>query len=174
MGPDHSGDFRLLDGIPGARLVGLARDQYLFNGRPSGEDGSLELRLDDGRVVLLYLAGDGESVRAAASPLKLTPSFKLEGGATCDWQLVDLGRAPGFGQLIGRAIVGVDAIIDAWPPPVSAQVVSGWRVRFAGGDFIAYVNWGDDAKMLLNELPAHTDASYRTRIEAVGECLKRA
>ena len=80
-----------------------------------------------------------------------------------------LGRDGGFGRLVGRAVVRVEAVIDAWPEPVGVEVVRGWVVRFAGGDFLAYLNAGDDSRLLLNQLPLHPDPAIRTWIEVVGE-----
>jgi hypothetical protein len=42
-------------------------------------------------------------------------------------------------------------------------------VRFAGGDFLTYLNVGDESRLLLNQLPLHPDPAIRTRIEVVGE-----
>lgn len=162
-------DFDVLRGLVGVTLQGLARDQHLFNGCPSSEHhGSLEMRLD-GRTVLLFLDNDGESVRAAAAALKITPPFALDSGSACAWERVDLGRDPEFGRLVGQAVVRVEAVIDSWKEPAGVEVVSGWVVRFAGGDFFAYLNIGDDSQVLLNQLPLHSDPAIRTRLEVIGE-----
>ena len=162
-------DYAILRRVVGATLRGLARDQYLFNGVPSRDcDGSLEMRFD-GLAVVLFLGRDGESVRAAAGELEIAPAFALDTGDTCAWERVDLGRDGGFGRLVGRAVVRVEAVIDAWPEPVGVEVVRGWVVRFAGGDFLAYLNAGDDSRLLLNQLPLHPDPAIRTWIEVVGE-----
>ena len=162
-------DYAVLRGMVGAALRGLIRDQYLFNGSPSGEDdGSLEMRFD-GRSILLSLAHDGQSVRAAAGDLEVTPPFALDSGAACAWERVDLGRSPELGRLINQVVVRVEAVIEDWAEPVGIEVVSGWIVRFAGGDFLAYLNVGDESRVLLNQLPLHPDPAFRTRIEVVGE-----
>jgi hypothetical protein len=162
-------DYAVLCGVVGATLRGLARDQYLFNGRPSQDcDGTLEMRFD-GRTVLLFLARDGESVRAAAGELEITPAFTLDSGDACAWERVDLGLDGEFRRLVGRAVSRVEAVIDAWPEPVGVEVVRGWVVRFAGGDFLAYLNVGDDSRLLLNQLPLHPDPAIRTWVEVVGE-----
>jgi hypothetical protein len=162
-------DYAVLRGVVGATLRGLARDQYLFNGRPSRDcDGALEMRFD-GRAVLLFLARDGESVRAAAGELEIAPAFVLDSGDACAWERVDLGLDSEFGRLIGRAILRVEAVIDAWPEPVGMEVVRGWVVQFVGDDFLAYLNVGDDSRLLLNHLPLHPDPAIRTWVEVVGE-----
>ncbi len=162
-------DYAVLRGVVGASLRGLARDQYLFNGRPSKDcDGSLEMRFD-GRAVLLFLARDGESVRAAVGELEIAPPFALDSGDTCAWERVDLGLDCEFGRLVSRTVVRVEAVIDAWAEPVGVEVVRGWVVRFAGGDFLAYLNFGDDSRLQLNQLLFHPDPAIRTWVEVIGE-----
>ena len=162
-------DYAVLRGVVWATLRGLARDQYHFNGRPSHEsDGTLEMRFD-GQTVVLYLAGDGDSVRAATGDLKITLAFTLESGDSCVWDRLDLSTDGEFGPLIGRTVSRVEAVIDSWPGRGGGEVVNGWVVHFAGGDFLAYLNVGDDSRLLVNQLPLNSDPAVRTWVEVVGE-----
>lgn len=159
-------DFPVLRSVVGCSLRGLARDQYLFNGSPDTTgDGSLELRLDS-RTILLYLASDGESVRADATESKIIPAFTLDGNL-CAWERVELEQDPVFGNLIGRTVSKIEAIIEVWTHGM--EVVTGWVVRFDGGDFLAYLNAGDEARLLLNHIPPHDNPDAHRRIDVLGE-----
>jgi len=159
-------DFAALRSIVGARLLGLSRDQYLFNGQPSSErdDGNLEMRFDGGRVVTLSLASDGDSVRAVPGALEIKQPFKLDSAAMCAWERVDLEQSPDFGNFIGRPVAVVEAIIDTWINLPGVEVVSGWVIRFAGDDFVTYQNVGDASRILLNELMTCQEPAIHSRI----------
>ena len=160
-------DYAVLRGVVGSTLRGLARDQDMSNGCPNREcDGSLELRFD-GRTILLFLASDGDSVRAADAELEIWPPFTLDSGGTSARERVDLGLDPEFGRLGGRAVVRVEAVIDTWPKPIDVEVIRGWVLRSAGGDFVAYFNSGDDSRVLFNQLLPHPDTTVRTWLEVV-------
>ncbi len=171
-GPTES-DFGVLHAVVGATLRGLAHERYLFNGLPGTEDGgSLELTFDRGVVILLYLAVDGESVRAARGGLVIGEPFTSDGGDTCALERIDLGRAEGFARLLGQRVIRVEAIVDTWAHPAGVEAMSGWVLRFAGGESLAYLNLGDSSRLLLNEPPPpHADPAVRSRLVGISSKL---
>lgn len=170
-GPTES-DFGVLHAVVGATLRGLARDQYFFNGVPIVEDvGSLELTFDAGVAILLYVV-DAESVRAARGALVIGEPFTLDGGDTCAWERVDLGREEGFARLIGQRVVRIEAVLDTWAHPPGVEAMCGWVLRFSGGESLAYLNFGDESRLLLNEPPPpHPDPAVRRRLVGVSSKL---
>ncbi|MCA9918887.1 MAG: hypothetical protein KC445_13090 [Anaerolineales bacterium] len=150
----YAPDFEVLRAAIGRTVAELARDQYYFNNEPSGTDnGSLEVRLDDGNVITLRLAGDGQSVRADAQPLKITPPFSLSENAHCSWRRVELTALSDFASLRGQKLNAIEAIIEIWKDQNSSGYINGWVLHFEAGDFVCYFNYGDEARILLNELP---------------------
>jgi hypothetical protein len=157
----HSADLNTLRGVVGARIACLARSRYIFNGTPQeGDDGELELLLYDGRRVVLSLAADGESVKAEERPLRLPPSFTLEGGATCAWERVDLSAIEPFTRFVGMPVLAIEAIVDTWRA-IDHQSLAGWVVRSPVG-VLTYCNQGDDSRIGLDLPPPYEQAETAT------------
>ncbi|NMY72430.1 hypothetical protein HBO31_28760 [Pseudomonas sp. WS 5414] len=138
--------------LVGKRLSALMHDQYYFNGERSlGDVGSIEWHFGEQEVISMYLLSDGESVGADIYPISTLVSFEIEPGVTCAWKRENLLAALSASHLEGEKVLEVKGILDALNGQVSRLV--GFRIEFESGDFLIFLNQGDDAAMLVNTLP---------------------
>lgn len=136
----------------GKRLSDLLHDQYYFNDeKEPGDIGSLEWHFGDREVVSMYLLTDGERVGADLLPSDTPAAFEIDPNAACSWRRENLLAALSATHLANTLICAVDGILDSaighepW--------LAGFRVTFETGDFLIYLNQGDDAVVLINTLP---------------------
>lgn len=138
--------------LVGKRLRGLMHDQYYFNGEKSlGDVGSIEWRFGEQEMISMYLLSDGESVGADLFPINTPDSFEIEPNATCSWKREDLLTVLSAPYLEGQRICELEGILDSFNGQESRLV--GFRIEFESGDFLIFLNQGDDAVMLVNTLP---------------------
>lgn len=136
----------------GTRLNALLHDQYYFNGERSlGDVGSLEWRFDEQEFLSMYLLSDGESIGATSLPLDTPVSFEIEPNVTCSWKRENLLEGLSATHLENTTICEVEGILDTFNGQESRLV--GFRVTFETGDFLIFLNQGDDAAVLINALP---------------------
>lgn len=143
----------------------MARDLYFFDGATDTTDsGSLEIRFDDGSLVALSVALDGESVRACGDALEIPSSLDLEDGAHCSFERIDLLQDGPFSSLRGAMLSSVGALIERWRQAPHDEILLGWTLHFGTGDRITYLNNGDQSLLLLNQDPPDSTDS-ETRVE---------
>lgn len=152
----RDGSEAVVAGIVGKRVQALFRERFLFDGEPQEEDaGALELLFEDGTRVTLHTANDGQSVLASEGKLALPVSFVMtewKGQPRYEWEQVALTEQPGWAHLAESDLIAVEAMASVWAGR-GAEVRTGWRLHFSTGDFLLYLNAGDDAKLYLNALP---------------------
>ncbi|OLU30699.1 hypothetical protein BVH06_15540 [Pseudomonas sp. PA27(2017)] len=136
----------------GKQLRRLLHDQYYFNGERSREDiGSLEWHIGDRETISMYLLSDGESVGANLAPLNIPVSFELGHGAFCSWKREDLLVQVSATHLVSTRIHEVEGILNSFEG--QQPRLAGFRVTFETGDFLIFLNQGDDAAVFFNTLP---------------------
>lgn len=149
-------DLRSARSLVGKRLSTLLHHQYYFNGERSlGDIGSLEWHFGEQEVLSMYLLSDGESVGADSLPLDAPVSFELEPNVTCAWKRESLLESLSATHLESTKICEVEGILDTFKGQDSKLV--GFRVTFESGDFLIFLNQGDDAVALINSLPPPCD-----------------
>ncbi|UFH50235.1 hypothetical protein [Pseudomonas sp. KNUC1026] len=147
--------------LTGKRLNALLHDQYYFNDEKYLEDtGSLTWQFGEGEVLSMYILNDGERVGADLTPGKVPPSFEIEPNAICSWRREDLLADLSATHLEGTIICSVEGILDAFIN--SEPWLAGFRVTFETGDYLAYLNQGDNAAVMINALPP-AGAEIQTR-----------
>ncbi|MFL1503821.1 hypothetical protein ACI77J_21320 [Pseudomonas sp. O64] len=138
--------------LVGQRLRELSHDQYYFNDEKSVDDiGSLEWRCDDLAHVTMYLLSDGESVGADLSALEIAEAFELDDASSCSWRRENLFASLSVPSLVGKVITEVHGVIDVARDQTASLV--GFNITFETGDYLTYLNQGDDAAVLINEPP---------------------
>ncbi len=138
--------------LVGKRLSVLMHDQYYFNGEKSlGDVGSIEWRFGEQEMISMYLLSDGESVGTDLFPINTPDAFEIEPNAMCSWKRENLLVALSASYLEGEKICEVEGILDSLNGQASRLV--GFRVEFESGDFLIFLNQGDNAVMLVNTLP---------------------
>ncbi|SDQ00994.1 hypothetical protein [Ectopseudomonas guguanensis] len=151
----------------GKRLSGLLHDQYYFNGEKSRENvGDLEWHFGEQEVLSMYLLNDGKSVGADALPLKEPISFEIEPNVTCAWQRANLLEGLSATHLVNATICEVEGIIDTLKE--QQPRLTGFRITFETGDFLIFLNQGDNGAVLINKPPpayAEIETRFVTHIE---------
>jgi hypothetical protein len=136
----------------GRRLIALTHDQYYFNEEKClGDIGDIEWHIDDHPTIAMYLLSDGDSAGADLLPIKTPTSFDLKPDATCSWKRENLLAALSVSHLEGDTVCEVEGILDSLYGQDPRLV--GFRITFASGHFLVFLNQGDDAVMLVNALP---------------------
>ncbi|MDF3934659.1 hypothetical protein [Pseudomonas citronellolis] len=131
----------------------LLHDQYYFNGeRVPGDVGFLEWHFGADEILSMYLLSDGESVGADSLPLNAPVSFEIEPNATCSWRRESLLAGLSACHLEGAVVREVEGVLDTASGQESRLV--GFRVSFETGDFLIFLNNGDEAAVLMNTLPS--------------------
>ncbi|QAX85437.1 hypothetical protein C2E19_16940 [Pseudomonas sp. DTU12.3] len=155
---------RLLVGQP---LRALLHDQYSFNGEPYSQDvGSLLWQFGENQTLAMYLLSDGESVGADQAELQLPASFCVGEDGECSWRREDLLAELSSLTVAGKLITQVQGVIDQWPDQQSRLVA--FKITFETGDYLIYLNRGDDAVVLINEMPPEV-VGVETRLEVFTE-----
>lgn len=145
----------------GKPLKCLLHDQYYFNGERSREDiGSLEWHIGDRETISMYLLSDGESVGANLAPLDIPVSFDLGDGDFCSWKREDLLAQVSAAHLVGTRIREVEGILDFFED--QQPWLAGFKVTFETGDFLIFLNQGDEPAVFFNTLPPVSEG-LRTR-----------
>ncbi|MHC8391551.1 hypothetical protein ACYZTM_26760 [Pseudomonas sp. MDT2-39-1] len=136
----------------GQRLSVLLHDPYYFNDEKCPEDiGSLVWRFGEHQTVSMYLLADGESVGADQSDLPPPAPFELEAASTCSWRRENLLCGLSARSLEGKIIIEVEGVVDkGWDQ--ETRLVA-FKITFETGDYLIYLNQGDDAVVLINEPP---------------------
>lgn len=151
----------------GKRLCVLLHDQYYFNGEKClGDMGFLEWRFGEQEILSMYLLSDGESVGADSLPLDTPVSFEIEPNVTCSWKRENLLKDLSATHLESTTICEVEGILDTFNGQDSRLV--GFRVTFETGDFLIFLNQGDEAAVLINSLLptcAYIETRFVTSIE---------
>ncbi|RMR01358.1 hypothetical protein ALP94_03857 [Pseudomonas savastanoi pv. glycinea] len=113
----------------------------------------------------MYLLSNGESVGADLLPLEAPISFDLESGDTCSWLREDLLQDLEACHLVNTAVEDVIGMVDTWPNQKGHLV--GFKILFETGDFIIFLNQGDEEAVLLNELPPESDGITTTWVSHI-------
>lgn len=155
-------DLRNAQLLQGQRLAELLHDQYYFNEEKCLSDvGSLLWRCGEHQKVAMYLLSDGESVGADESDLEPSTPLTLDAASFCSWRRENLLRNRSALFLEGKIITAVQGVVDK---VAGGEVwLVGFQVAFETGDYLIYLNQGDDAVVLINEWPK--------RLEGVETCL---
>ncbi|MDU8361164.1 hypothetical protein [Pseudomonas syringae group sp. J309-1] len=150
----------------GRKVSGILHDQYYFNGEKCliGK-GSIEWQLGEHGYLSMYLLSNGESVGADLLPLEPPISFDLESGDTCSWLREDLLQDLEASHLVNIAVEDVIGMVDTWPNQKGHLV--GFKILFETGDFIIFLNQGDEEAVLLNELPPESDGITTTWVSRI-------
>ncbi|MGI4836292.1 MAG: hypothetical protein ACRYF9_01590 [Janthinobacterium lividum] len=136
----------------GKRLSKLLHDQYYFNDEKELRDiGALEWHFGEREVLSMYLLSDGERVGADLLPSDTPTAFEIEPNAACSWKRENLLAGLSATHLGNTKICAVEGILDSFSGHESW--LAGFRVTFETGDFLIYLNQGDDAVVLINALP---------------------
>lgn len=145
-------DLQNVRSLLGKRLSVLLHDQYYFNDEKNLEDiGSIEWGFGDQEVLSMYLLNDGERVGADLLPSLTPASFEIEPNATCSWKRENLLIGVSATHLENTKICEVEGILDSLN--TQEPWLAGFRVTFETGDFLIYLNQGDNAVVLINALP---------------------
>lgn len=148
--------------LVGQTLRALMHDQYYFNGEPNSQDvGSLLWQFGEDQTLAMYLLSDGESVGADQAELQLPASFRIEEDGECSWRRENLLAELSSLAVAGKLITQVQGVIDKWPDQHSRLVA--FKITFETGDYLIYLNRGDDAVVLINEMPPEV-AGVDTRV----------
>ncbi|MBD9517447.1 hypothetical protein [Pseudomonas sp. PDM22] len=143
-------DARLL---MGKRLSALWHDQYYFNGeKHPGDVGFLEWCFGEGEVLSMYLLSDGESVGADSLPLDTPVFFEIEPNASCAWKRENLLAGLSADHLEGAIVRDVEGVLDTATGQEPRLV--GFRVSFETGDYLVFLNNGDEAAVFINSQPS--------------------
>ncbi|UCP11382.1 hypothetical protein K5R88_07025 [Pseudomonas sp. MM213] len=146
----------------GQRLSVLLHDQYYFNDEKCPEDiGSLVWLCGEHQTVSMYLLADGESVGAELSDLPPPAPFELGADSACSWRRENLLSELSALSLEGKIITEVQGVVDKRLDE-EARLVA-FKITFETGDYLIYLNQGDDAVMLINE-PAESVTGIETRL----------
>ena len=138
--------------LVGQRLRELSHDQYYFSDEKNvGDIGSLEWRCDDLAHVTMYLLSDGESVGADLSALEIPEAFELDDASSCSWRRENLFASLSVPSLEGKVITEVHGVIDVASDQTASLVA--FKITFETGDYLIYLNQGDDGAVLINEPP---------------------
>jgi len=143
------GNARLLRG---KRLIALVHDQYYFNDEKClGDVGPLTWDVGINDRISMYLLSDGESLGADLEDWETPPSFDIDATSVCSWRRESLLASSGFPALAGITITEVQGLLDkGWDQQV--RLVA-FKVSFETGDYLIYLNQGDDGVLLINEQP---------------------
>ena len=160
---DYVSDFEVIRRCIGKRVVSLAHARYAYNGEPDTLNlGDVEFTFADGTVVLLTLEGDGDSVRAASSPLRVPEPLDVDGSGQAQWDRVELSKQPEYSFVLEAVLTDVNALIDEWVPQASEALI-GWEFRFDAGPPLTYYNAGDEGRLLIGETPPVYERVERRR-----------
>jgi len=136
----------------GQRLTVLLHDQYYFNDEKyPGDMGSLMWRFGENQAIAMYLLSDGESVGADLADLELPTPFELDAASACSWRRENLLVSLCTPFLEGKTITEVQGFLDKGRDHKTRLVA--FKITFETGDYLIYLNQGDDAVALINELP---------------------
>jgi hypothetical protein len=137
-----------LKSMPGRRLRAVARIFFECGGRIESGDGPLELYLDDGSVVLLDGAGDGESLRVRdatwADPFE--PPISAENRLYIEqhgkWSRVEQSSEPRFASLIGEVISSVTILENEFGREAGVKLsIGGTELWFVIAGDECHVHW---------------------------------
>ncbi|WP_237149605.1 hypothetical protein [Pseudomonas mediterranea] len=153
--------------LVGQRLTILLHDQYYFNGEKClGDIGSLSWRFGDNQAISMYLLSDGESVGADLENPEPPVAFELDASSTCSWRIENLLVGLCTPALEGKVITQVQGMLDkGWDQEVR---LAAFKVTFETGDYLIYLNQGDDAVMLVNEAPQSLAGIETTLVTSLG------
>ncbi|MED7670632.1 hypothetical protein GXB78_25840 [Pseudomonas moraviensis subsp. stanleyae] len=136
----------------GKRLGALLHDQYYFNGEKDlGDIGALDWHFGDGEILSMYLLNDGQSVGADSVPSDTPAPFEIEPNVTYSWKRENLLAGSSASHLENKRICSVEGILDS--STEHDPWLAGFRVKFETGDYLIYLNRGDNAVVLINTLP---------------------
>jgi hypothetical protein len=120
------------------------------------DKGPLQLTFNDGSVLLLKGASDGERMQPVAAkwsdpfegPLDEANALYVEQSGK--WSLFDVSGEPPFSSLIGETVSGVNPIFDNFGVLAGAQFVIGSEfLDFCVGGDEDYVFWGEHNETLI-------------------------
>jgi len=152
--------------LVGKRLRLLSHQQYYFNGDKEPSDtGPLEWHYGD-QVVSMYLLSDGECVGADPLPFETPEAFELESGAICSWKNEDLLAGLSAVHLVGQLIHEIEGIVDTRSHHAPRLV--GFQITFETGDFLVFLNQGDEGVVLVNQFPAAIIGVQTQRVTTLG------
>lgn len=153
--------------LKGKRLSGLVYDQYYFaDEKTLGDIDPIEWRFGEQEILSMYLLSDGERVGADLYPTDTPAAFEIEPDVTCAWKREDLLATLSIPCLEGEMISEVEGILDSFCGKAPRLV--GFKVQFESGDFLVFLNCGDNAVMLVNALPptpVGVDSCFVTSIQ---------
>jgi hypothetical protein len=137
-----------LKSLPGKRVRSVARILFEHGGRFDADDGPLELFLDDGTVVLLDGAGDGESLRLRnahwVEPFEppLSEENRLFIERHGKWCRVDQSSEPTFSRLVGKVISSVMILVNEFDKVAGVQLsIEGTNLWFVVAADECHVHW---------------------------------
>ena len=102
-----------------------------------------------GKTICLKLQNDGESINVSNGELEITPEFKISKEETASWKKLNIDKASSF---LGKTVTSISQMIDHYTE-LKTDVISGLKVSFNDSTYFVYYNCGDEAKLLVNELP---------------------
>ena len=111
----------------------------------------------------LTLQGDGESVGAYAGELLVPKSFEVTEDEEAHWEKLELKEGA---EAKGYKIVAIEAMYDFYRSSKS-RVLSGLRFRLSSRDYFVFYNFGDNARLLFNELPNDSILGVETTLEPI-------
>src|SRR5688500_17039874 len=99
-----------LKSLLGWRIAAVARILYVYRGEVDRRDGALELDFEDGSVVLLDGAADGERLRVRDAPwtdpfpepISAENQFFIDESGR--WSRIELSQDPNFSPLVGEQL----------------------------------------------------------------------
>jgi len=148
----------------GETISSLSNSQYFFNGEKDDEDlGELEIIVSSGSRICFKLLGDGESVGAYEGSLKVPSSFEVCAGEQASWEKQEIKQSS---EIVGTKIIAINAMYDSYSK-INSKVLAGWQVKLSNGDYFVFYNCGDNARLLLNELPNDAIPDIKTTWESV-------
>lgn len=118
MEPQSTDPNTVLANMVGHRIARIEQVFYVFEDKPDPSDCALQVRLDNGDTVHVWVGGDGETVRIVPEPWgdPFAGSLSEENRAFVEqsgkWTLFDTSATPEMASLIGQPIDRVFSVRD--------------------------------------------------------------
>ncbi|WP_437665392.1 hypothetical protein [Sorangium sp. So ce1182] len=126
----------------------MTRILFVYGGRVESDDGPLELHLDDGTVVLLDGAGDGESLLVRGAPWTdpFEPPISAENRLYIEqngkWSRSEQSGDPMFSSVLGKVISSVKILENEFGREAGVQLsIGGTDLWFVVTGDECHVHW---------------------------------
>ena len=91
-------------------------------------------------------------------PFDVTPS------QTSSWKKMDVSDV--LSDFIGKKITDIQEVVEVWKPK-KTEYIAGYRIC-VHDRFLVYLNWGDSAKLIVDELPdIERNDEYRSFLRSI-------